>query len=363
VSLFWFGYIFICIAETYLCVKAHKINKPIMKNQKAFYTLKRRTYSMIKSWLTTVSVVLIFIFFGVVGSVASSPLNDAPEPSPIISMSAQNSSDINSSAELLRFVERLLTYPSYLQREPVVILSGELPSNLSVEVPIPSDAEVIGSLIRSDGTYKRVEIILDVPMEPNEVIVFYRDSLKNAGWNETEGFYHHEKSGFMSTTPEGVIFCQYEGKGPSLQITADSLATEEGNVSDVRLDLDTDPGTGLCTERFYGPSWDDRAEILPPLKPPEGAILGSRGSGGGEGRWQSEATIETELNVSELSTHYQEQLMKAGWALKEDGMSASSAWSTWTFNDEFDDPWFGLLLISDTGRENKRFLYLMAYAV
>jgi len=127
-----------------------------MKNQKAFYTLKRRTYRMIKSWLTTVSVVLIFISFGVVGSVASSPLNDALEPSPIISMSAQNSSEVNSSVELLRFVERMLTNPSYPPSKPVVILPGELPSNLSVEVPIPSDTEVIGSLIRSDGTYKRV---------------------------------------------------------------------------------------------------------------------------------------------------------------------------------------------------------------
>ncbi|NAS89141.1 hypothetical protein C4E24_05320 [ANME-1 cluster archaeon AG-394-G21] len=337
--------------------------KLLMKNQKAFYTLKRRSYRMIKSWLTAASVVLIFIFFVVVGSVASSPLNEAPEPSPIISMSVQNSSDINSSAELLRFVERMLTSPSYLQSKPVVVLPGELPSNLTVDVPIPSDTDVIGSLIRSEGTYKRVKIILDVPMEPNEVIKFYRDSLKNAGWNETEGFYHHEESGFVSTTPEDVIFCRYEGKGPSLQITADSLATEEGNVSDVRLDLDTDPGTGLCTERFYGPSGEDRAEILPPLKPPEGAILRSRGSGGGDGQWQSEATIETELNVSELTTHYQEQLMKAGWELKEDGMTASFAWSRWSFNDEFGDPWSGLLLVSEAGRENTRFLYLMVYRV
>ncbi|MEA2052323.1 MAG: hypothetical protein U9O90_05830 [Euryarchaeota archaeon] len=318
---------------------------------------------MIKSWLTAASVVLIFIFFVVVGSVASSPLNEAPEPSPIISMSVQNSSDINSSAELLRFVERMLTSPSYLQSKPVVILPGELPSNLSVEVPIPSDTEVIGSLIRSEYTYKRVKIILDVPMEPNEVIEFYRDSLKNAGWNETEGFYHHEESGFVSTTPEAVIFCRYEGKGPSLQITADRLATKEVNVSDVRLDLDTDPGTGVCTERFLGPSWDDRAKILPPLKPPEGAILGSRGSGGGDGQWQTDATIETELNVSELSTHYQEQLLKVGWALKEDGMTASFAWSRWSFNDEFGDPWSGLLLVSEAGRENTRFLYLMVYRV
>ena len=179
--------------------------KLLMKNQKTFYTLKRRTYRMRKSWLTAVSVVLIFIFFGVVGSVASSPLNEAPEPSPIISMSVQNSSDINSSAELLRFVERLLTYRSYPPNKPVAILPGELPSNLSVDVPIPSDTEVIGSLIRSEGTYKRVKIILDVPMEPNEVIEFYRDSLKNAGLNESE-YFHRPHGCIPFFDSEGVTF-------------------------------------------------------------------------------------------------------------------------------------------------------------
>jgi len=201
-------------------------------------------------------------------------------------------------------------------------------------------------------------------MEPNEVIGFYRDSLKNAGWNETEGFSFPERGGFVSTMPESAIFCRYEMEGPSLTITAYTLATKEGNVSDVRLDLDTDPRTSICRERFFGPSWTDRAEgVIPMLKTPEGAILRSGGSGGGEDRWQTEATIETEQNVSELSTHYQEQLLEAGWALKEDGMTASFAWSTWSFNDEFDDPWSGLLLVSEAGRENKRFLYLMVYAV
>jgi hypothetical protein len=55
--------------------------------------------------------------------------------------------------------------------------------------------------------------------------------------------------------------------------------------------------------------------------------------------------------------------MKAGWELKEDGMTASFAWSRWSFNDEFGDPWSGLLLVSEAGRENTLFLYLMVYRV
>lgn len=318
---------------------------------------------MKKGCQTAVSLVLIIILMGIVASAAFSPLSDTSKPSPSTSISTQNTSYNNSSAELLRFVERLLTHPGFPSGKPVAILPGELPSNLSVEVPIPNDTEVIGSLVRSDDTYKQVEIILDVPMEPNEVIEFYRNRLEEAGWNETEGFSFSEGGGFVSTMPESAIFCRYEREGPSLMITAYTLATKEGNVSDTRLHLDTDPRTSVCRERFFGPPCDDRAEVIPLLKPPEGAILRCVSSGGGEYRWNSEATIKTELNVSELENHYRKQLLEAGWELKEEGNTSSFVWSTWSSTDEFGDHWSGILLVSEGGEENLRFLYLMVHLV
>ena len=318
---------------------------------------------MRKGWLTAVSAALIFILLGIACSVAYSPLSDASESSHTIPVSAENTSDINSSAELLYFVERLLTYSSYPQSKPVAIFPGELPDNLSVDIPIPSDAAVIGSLVRPGGTYERVEIILDVSMGPNDVFAFYRDSMNDAGWNETEDFYPPERSGFISSVePESVIFCRYEDKGPSIEITAHNLATAAGNVSDVRLHVDTDPQTWRCTKSYFKPYGDDRVEIIPPLKPPEGAMLGGSGLGGGEGRWQADADIETELNVSELNTHYQKQLLEADWVLNDGGDTDTIAWSTWSFTDESGDPWSGFFLVSEAGRENMRFLYLMVYA-
>jgi len=322
---------------------------------------------MIKGWLTAVSAALIFILLGIVCSVAYSPLSDASESSPTIPVSAQNTSDINSSAELLYFVERLLTYPSYPRSKQVAILPGELPSNLSVDIPIPSDAAVIGSLVRYEDTYEQVEIILDVPMGRNDVFAFYRDSLKDAGWNETEDFYPPGPSGFISSVEsESVIFCRYEDKGPSIEITAHNLARAAGNVSDVRLDVDTDPQTWQCTkpsfEPLYGADRVEIVEIIPPLESPEGAILGGGSSGGGEGRWQTDADLETELNVSELNTHYQKQLLEADWVLNDGGDTDTIAWSTWSFTDESGDPWSGVFLVSEAGRENTRFLYLMVHA-
>ncbi len=47
----------------------------------------------------------------------------------------------------------------------------------------------------------------------------------------------------------------------------------------------------------------------------------------GRGECYGGRNIETDLNVRELNTHYQKQLLEAGWVLKEDVMSSSFAWS------------------------------------
>jgi len=315
---------------------------------------------MKKSWLIVVSLVSIVILLGIVGSVVFSPFSETSKSSFSIPESIPEYTDNNSYAELLHFVERLMSYPGMPFR--AAILPGELPDDLPVEVPIPKDAEVIGSSVHSDTKYKHVEIILDVPEEPNEVIEFYRNSLKKAGWNETEGFFPPE-GGFASipSMPESATFCRYEREGPSLTITA---YTPDGEKpADVRLQLDTDPRAPICSERF-GPRWTDRSEeIIPLLISPEGAIPRSSGSGGGGDQWHSDATLETERSVKELETHYRNQLLEAGWELKEGGSNGSIAWSTWSFSDEFGDHWSGILLVSELGQENLRFVFLTVYLV
>jgi hypothetical protein len=319
---------------------------------------------MKKTWLIAVSLVSMVILLGIVGSVVLYPSSETSNSKSASSVPASPPSDNNSYAELLHFVERLMTYPGTPLGKPVAILPGELPGDLSVEVPLPNDAEVIGSLVRSDNKYEQVEIILDVPEEPNEVIVFYRNSLKKAGWNESEGFYPPESGGFVSipSMPECATFCRYEREGPSLMITA---YTQDGEKpADVRLSLDTNPRTSICKERFFGPRGTDRAEkLIPLLKPPEGAVQRGGGSGGGGDQWESDATLETELSVRELETHYRNQLMDAGWELKEEGSNGSFTWSTWSFTDEFADDWSGILLVSELGQENMRFLYLTVHMV
>ncbi|HUV83487.1 MAG: hypothetical protein E4G94_08525 [ANME-2 cluster archaeon] len=276
--------------------------------------------------------------------------------SPSISISLP--SDNYSSAELLIFIERMFTYPRIMN---LSLLPGELPSDLPVMVPIPEDAVVIGSSVYSDK-YQQIQIILDVPKDPSEILDFYKNNLEKAGWNESEGFYPEERGFTSFYMPEMTIFCRFEGEGPSLTIT--SYASNGDGPTDVRLNLDTDPRNPICSilsERSQGIS---RAEdVIPILKPPKGAQPKGGGGGGGDDQYNSEATLETELSVLELEDHYQNQLVEAGWELEENVSNSSITLSTWSFTDEIGDQWSGILFVNEVGKSDLYFVYFTVQLV
>jgi hypothetical protein len=290
---------------------------------------------------------------------SQSSMNETPkETSASPSMSISSPSDNYSSAELLIFIERMFTYPRIMN---ISLFPGELPGDLPVMVPIPEDAVVIGSSVYSDK-YQQIQIILDVPKDPSEISDFYKNNLEKAGWNESEGFYPEERGFTSFYMPEMTIFCRSEGKGPSLTIT--SYASNEDGPTDVRLNLDTNPRNPICSilsERHQGIS---RAEdVIPILKPPKGAQQRGGGGGGGDDQYNSEATLETELSVFELEDHYQNQLVEAGWELKENVSSSSIALSKWSFTDELGDQWSGILFVNEVGKSDLYFVYFAVQLV
>ncbi len=268
-------------------------------------------------------------------------------------------SDNNSYENLLRFTERLIAPPVPSQSYPVLrnitLLPGELPRDISIGIPIPNNAEIIGSLERSYDEYKQVEILLDVPFKkPNETVEFYRNSLKKVGWNEHEAIGAPQAGGFISTTPYNVaIFCRYENKGPSLTINV--YTPDIAKPEDVRLNLNTDPQASVCIGRPAAPipfGGSGIYQVMPNLIAPAGAVQRTSGSGGSLETRYSEATIETELSTNDLETYYRNQLTEAGWKLKEKGNDSSFAWSTWSFADQSNNHWSGFLFVSDAEQKN-----------
>ena len=69
--------------------------------------------------------------------------------------------------------------------------------------------------------------------------------------------------------------------------------------------------------------------IFPQLKPPPGARFLPEGTGGGGGRWKSEARAQTEMAPMELEAYFAKQLEAAGWGRVSGSADDSFAWSSW----------------------------------
>jgi hypothetical protein len=86
--------------------------------------------------------------------------------------------------------ERLLSLPhdSDAEAEPARVLPGALPDDLPCPVPIPEGVTVIGSVsyppVQSayDQRGRRVTILFDTPLQPEDVMAYYHGRLCADGW-------------------------------------------------------------------------------------------------------------------------------------------------------------------------------------
>ncbi len=290
--------------------------------------------------------------------------------------SGSESSDCPESAELLDLIERFFTF--YGMAEEPQVLVNEIPDNLPIDIPIPEKAEVIGSMaMNMTSGPQSIQIILDVPGEPEEVLEFYRDHL-DADWEEQS---HSREEGFVASgMGEIADFRSMSGNGGAFQV----IAFSKENVTDVRLILTNGAlEEGLRDEISTPQPMDSTPEesqaVLPSMEAPEDAIQwGSRhggsngssswgGSSGGispvdrltESRY-SEANLETSMSLEQLQSYYTELLKQSDWTLDTSGVNYQVAWSTWSFNDYLGNQWDGFLLIRAMDQEDSKQLYLRA---
>lgn len=261
-----------------------------------------------------------------------------------------------SESDLVRLVRRMFSfrYPGAPDPGEIQVLAGRLPEELPVELPMPDDAEVVGSVARGD---ENVEIVLDVPGEPESVLDAYEERLAAAGWSEPE-FGGPPGGGFVPADGAfGSTFCR-DGEEPYLTVSAFALGDDD--MSDVRLSLNSSSeGFTPCNERF-APGPPEISGLIPRLEAPRDATMLEGGEGGGgSDSWYSSSTLKTEMSAADLEEHYRAQLQDAGWDREDSGAGGPAAWSTWTFTDDDGDAWSGVFLALDLpAQEDTRFLYL-----
>jgi hypothetical protein len=250
----------------------------------------------------------------------------------------------------------LLLYPGDPRASKPRLFLGKIPENLPIEIPIPEQSRVVGTLARSEA---HVEIVLESDLSPEEVFSFYRAQLTSLGWHEPEGMWPHHAGGFLHGDfgPHmNLIFCQEPG-GAGLTV---GILQLESATTDVRLNLSLDREMNPCAQQAMM-HHHGMFEIIPPLVPPRGAQQRSGGGGSGSDESYATATLKTNLALDALTKHYADQLSQAGWTQTDAGASGPLAWHSWHFTSEDQEPWSGLFFILKTPEKpDDYFLYIRA---
>jgi hypothetical protein len=262
-------------------------------------------------------------------------------------MTAQSGSDENLLRDL---AQRLLTHPHPEGRTSVELFLRRFPDSLPLELPLPSASKLVGGALHARQQRPTLmEAVLDADGEPDEAVAAYERELAEHGWNAFEQF-GGMGGGFV---PGGMGIGRTFRRGDEGPVLMVAATTREAKQTDLRLRLDWEIIRHLPEMRMHGrPEGADR---MPALHPPEGIPLRGGGGGGGGGSWHSEASLETDLPVAELQSHFAKQLERAGWNRFAGSSDDVVGWSSWRLPGE--GGWHGILLVL-AARPGNPFLYL-----
>ena len=238
-------------------------------------------------------------------------------------------------ASLYKLIERLLHLSKY---EETQIIAGKLPAIFPDDIPFPSDATIIGSVIYKNEWHERIQVAFDVSIELEELNNFYQDNL-GRNWEKRE----HFKGGFRRSYQSSIqslhdvyFIDQSQHKEIYLDACKTQLKSQKESIIMGSLDL-----FQLINPRFRPPQ-----PPFPTLtSPPNVTILHGSG-GGGEKESTANAHLETSLDLSELITHYADCFERAGWVENDSGKKENFVWRNWKMTDENNQTWLGVLQIT-----------------
>lgn len=257
-------------------------------------------------------------------------------------MSAQTPAASSENSSLREIVSRL-------SGGQAQILVGQLPQPLPIDLPIPEQAQILGSVV---GTYDQpdsYQIFLTVPRSPQQVESYYRQQLQAAGWTVPDSGTGRTR-GFVSplSIPDPIVFCQEANR---MMLTLVTQSKGE-NLTAANLNL-TRQDYSLCVR--IATRFDPIEVPLPNLVSPPDARVSNIGGGGSNDSWVSSATIETSIDRQTLLNHYKEQLEQAGWRSEGSGNSEAANWSYLTLENSQGPRWQALLSIAPIGDANQTY--------
>ena len=248
--------------------------------------------------------------------------------------------------------------------QPVTIqlLPGQLPTNSPVDLPLPSDAQLIGSAVQStsDSTPLTVRVVLDVPESADDILSFYDQALAADGFTpSSQGFGSiSQQGGFQAAFQQrSRLYCQ-NVSGPSVSVSVTPQTSgPNGVLLSASAPLSYPSSCSFQTSGGTGFVIPSSTASLPSLSPPSGVRVQTQSFGAPfAGLPSSNATAFTEMSVGDLESFYAQQLEAAGWTPVDNGGDATLAWST--FAVPGDVPAQGFLYVLAAAAQSRLLLHV-----
>src|SRR5712691_1557159 len=195
-------------------------------------------------------------------------------------------------AGIQELAERLLAAPAPTgQPASLELLPGQVASQLPVNLALPAGAHIVGSLVRNAGAPTvSVNVVLDAPGERSSMQTFYEKELADKGWSPLPPGPQAHGFQFGSQPSRPSIFCSPQGNSwLSMGVNAGRDGT-----NDVRISTNGQIPNPCQRPAQPSPGPLSANSPIPALYAPEGVTMQPGGSGGGPGRWSSEATATTD---------------------------------------------------------------------
>ena len=223
---------------------------------------------------------------------------------------------------LYKLIERLLNLS---ENEETQILAGKLPEMFPNEIPFPSGATIIGSVVYDNDWHKRIRVCFDVSLKREQLTNFYQENF-GKNWQRRR----HFGGGFTDYLEEICFVNQTLNR--EFNVYIDELNKHTVMVS---LDLYQLSDFGLPFAPFPNLS-----------SPPHNVHMLSGRAWGGEEEYSAEAKFKTKLDLQELITHYAACFEREGWLENDSGKKENFAWRNWKMTDENNQTWSGVLQIT-----------------
>ncbi|NJN56711.1 MAG: hypothetical protein HC879_04045 [Leptolyngbyaceae cyanobacterium SL_5_9] len=267
------------------------------------------------------------------------PLGTVAQPAP------------ENEAALLR--EMLRARYAFDGQENVQILVGQLPESLPDDLPLPEEAQIIGSIVKTGsiaGGTDSTEILLRVNQSPEETYSLYQQQLLDEGWQVEEapeidgGFLARDAVNSPQVSSSRNSFGSFCSPSQTAHLYIDTAQSQTNSSAILKLTLNSVYSETQPLFPFECSLGIEYAP-LPALTLPANAKFISGGSSSfSNDEASSDAVIETDLDAESLINHYANQLQQAGWTQVE---TSEVGLSRWSFQDEEGRDWQSLLIIAE----------------